>query len=81
MEPAIGHREGRLGYDARKRYTKFGSCYCLRRKARQLDLETRPAIRLLIPTSMVDSMNPASALVLANQSPPGEGFPSLKNAA
>jgi len=36
---------------------------------------------ILIPTSMVDSMNPASALVLANQSPPGEGFPSLKNAA
>src|SRR5271155_3723787 len=36
---------------------------------------------ILIPPSMVVSMNPASALVLANQSPPGEGFPSLKNAA
>jgi hypothetical protein len=36
---------------------------------------------ILIPTSMVDSMNPASALVLASQSAPGEGFPSLKSAA
>jgi hypothetical protein len=39
MEPAIGHREGRLGYHAWKRYTEFGSCYCLRRKARQPYLE------------------------------------------
>src|ERR1700730_10263264 len=43
MEPAIGHREGRLGYHARKRYTKFGSCERLRRKAWQLDLKTRPS--------------------------------------
>ena len=42
MEPAIGHREGRLGYHAWKRYTEFGSCERLRRKARQLDLETDP---------------------------------------
>jgi hypothetical protein len=42
MGPAIGHREGRLGYHAWKRYTEFGSGERLRRKARQLDLETRP---------------------------------------
>jgi hypothetical protein len=36
---------------------------------------------ILIPTPMVDGMNPASALVLASQSAPGEGLPSLKNAA
>jgi hypothetical protein len=30
---------------------------------------------------MVDSMNPASALVLAAQKAPGEGVPSLKSAA
>ena len=36
---------------------------------------------ILIPTSMVDSMNPASALVLAGQRAPGEGIPSLKSAA
>jgi regulator of protease activity HflC (stomatin/prohibitin superfamily) len=36
---------------------------------------------ILIPTSMVDSMNPASALVLAAQKAPGEGVPSLKSAA
>ena len=47
MEPAIGHREGRLGYHARKRYTKFGSCYCLRRKARQPYLEARPFNRAM----------------------------------
>jgi hypothetical protein len=35
MEPAIGHREGRLGYHAWKRYTEFGSCERLRRRARQ----------------------------------------------
>ena len=34
---------------------------------------------ILIPTSMVDSMNPASALVLAGQRAPGEGVPSLKS--
>src|SRR4029077_12054415 len=42
MEPAIGHREGRLGYHAWKRYTEFGSCDRLRRKARQLNLKTNP---------------------------------------
>jgi len=31
--PAIGHREGRLGYHAWKRCTEFGSCERLRRKA------------------------------------------------
>src|ERR1700757_536371 len=36
---------------------------------------------ILIPTSMVDSMNPASALVLAGQRAPGEGLPSLKSVA
>src|ERR1700731_3004361 len=36
---------------------------------------------ILIPTSMVDSMNPASALVLAGQRAPGEGVPSLKSVA
>ena len=36
---------------------------------------------ILIPTSMVDSMNPASALVLAGQRAPGDGFPSLKSVA
>src|SRR5246127_2429950 len=36
---------------------------------------------ILIPTSMVDSMNPASALVLASQRAPGDGVPSLKSAA
>src|ERR1700738_1312620 len=46
MEPAIGHREGRLGYHAWKRYTEFGSCERLRRKAWQLDLKTRPYIGL-----------------------------------
>ena len=46
MEPAIGHREGRLGYHAWKRYTEFGSCERLRRKAWQLDLKTRPPIGL-----------------------------------
>ena len=34
-----------------------------------------------IPTSMVDSMNPASALVLAGQRAPGEGVLPLKSAA
>jgi regulator of protease activity HflC (stomatin/prohibitin superfamily) len=33
------------------------------------------------PTSMVDSMNPASALVLAGQRAPGDGVPSLKSVA
>jgi hypothetical protein len=42
MEPAIGHREGRLGYHAWKRCTEFGSCERLRGKAWQLDLETDP---------------------------------------
>jgi hypothetical protein len=32
---------------------------------------------ILIPTSMVDSMNPASALVLAGQRAPGDGVPSV----
>src|SRR5260370_33790419 len=32
---------------------------------------------ILIPTSMVDGMNPASALVLTGQRAPGEGVPSL----
>jgi hypothetical protein len=36
---------------------------------------------ILIPTSMVDSLNPASALVLAGQRAPGEGVPSLKSVA
>src|SRR5712671_6200220 len=36
---------------------------------------------ILIPTSMVDSMNPASALVLAGQRAPGDGVPSLKSVA
>ena len=36
---------------------------------------------ILIPTSMVDSMNPASALVLAGQTAPGEGLVPLKSAA
>src|SRR3984893_9811351 len=36
---------------------------------------------ILIPTSMVDSMNPASALVLTGQRAPGEGVPSLKSVA
>ncbi|TMJ57728.1 MAG: slipin family protein, partial [Alphaproteobacteria bacterium] len=36
---------------------------------------------ILIPTSMVDSMNPASALVLASQRAPSEGVPSLKSVA
>ena len=36
---------------------------------------------ILIPTSMVDSMNPASALVLSGQRAPGDGVPSLKSAA
>ena len=31
--------KGGLGYHAWKRYTEFGSCYCLRRKARQPYLE------------------------------------------
>jgi hypothetical protein len=35
---------------------------------------------ILIPTSMVDSMNPASALVLASQGSSSNGIP-LKNAA
>jgi hypothetical protein len=42
MEPAIGHREGRLGYHAWKRYTEFGSCDRLRRKARQLNFKDKP---------------------------------------
>ena len=42
----VPHREGRLGYHAWKRHTEFGSCERLRRKARQLDLETRPRIGL-----------------------------------
>ena len=42
LGPAHTHRERRLGYHAWKRETEFGSCECLRRKARQLDLETRP---------------------------------------
>ena len=36
---------------------------------------------ILIPTSMVDSMNPAAALALAGQRAPGEGVPSLKSVA
>ena len=36
---------------------------------------------ILIPTSMVDSMNPASALVLANQGVPGKEISSLKSVA
>jgi hypothetical protein len=36
---------------------------------------------ILIPTSMVDSMNPAAALVLVGQTAPGEGVPSLKSVA
>src|SRR5271168_1485514 len=36
---------------------------------------------ILIPTSMVNSMNPASALVLASQRAPSEGVPSLKSVA
>jgi regulator of protease activity HflC (stomatin/prohibitin superfamily) len=36
---------------------------------------------ILIPTSMVDSMNPASALVLAGQRASDESVPSLKSAA
>jgi hypothetical protein len=36
---------------------------------------------ILIPTSMVDSMNPVSALGLAAQRAPGEGVLSLKSAA
>jgi len=36
---------------------------------------------ILIPTSMVDSLNPASALVLAGQKAPGEGVATLKSAA
>ena len=36
---------------------------------------------ILIPTSMVDSMNPAAALVLAGQRAPGDGVPSLKSVA
>ena len=36
---------------------------------------------ILIPTPMVDSMNPASALVLASQRAPSEGVPSLKSVA
>jgi hypothetical protein len=47
MGPAIGHREGRLGYHARKRYTEFGSCERLRRKARQSYLEARPFNRAI----------------------------------
>jgi len=35
---------------------------------------------ILIPTSMVDSLNPASALVLAGQGTPVQGNP-LKTAA
>jgi hypothetical protein len=40
LGPSLTHREGRLGYDAWKQHTEFGSCERLRRKARQLDLET-----------------------------------------
>jgi len=36
---------------------------------------------ILIPTSMVDSMNPASALALAGQGVPREGVPPFKSAA
>src|SRR5690348_14682606 len=36
---------------------------------------------ILIPTSMVDNMNPASALVLAGQRSSDESVPSLKSAA
>lgn len=36
---------------------------------------------ILIPTSMIDSMKPASALVLAGQRAPGDGAPSLKSVA
>src|SRR5438067_2213333 len=36
---------------------------------------------ILIPSSMIDAMNPASALVLAGQRAPGDGVPSLKSAA
>ena len=35
---------------------------------------------ILIPTAMVDSLNPASALVLAAQAPPSAA-PPLKSAA
>jgi len=43
-DPPLAHREGRLGYHARKQHTGFGSCERHARKARQLDLETRPPI-------------------------------------
>jgi hypothetical protein len=46
LGPAYTHRERRLGYIPWNRKTEFGSCECLRRKARQLDLETRPPDRL-----------------------------------
>ena len=36
---------------------------------------------ILIPTSMVDSLNPASVLVLAGQGSPSQDVPSLKTAA
>jgi hypothetical protein len=36
---------------------------------------------ILIPTSMVDSLNPASVLVLAAQRAPSQDVPSLKTAA
>ena len=42
LGPAHTHRERRLGYIPWNRQTEFGSCECLRRKTRQLDLETRP---------------------------------------
>ena len=35
MQPAIGHREGRLGNNAGNRYSEFGGCYRLRRTAWQ----------------------------------------------
>src|ERR1700750_3239901 len=36
---------------------------------------------ILIPTSMVDSMTPASALVLAGKRAAGDGVPPLKSVA
>ena len=40
--PARPHRERRLGYHAWKRRPEFGSCQCLRRKARQPYVEAAP---------------------------------------
>jgi len=45
LGPSRRHREGRLGDDAGKQHTEFGSCERLRRKTRQLDVETPTANR------------------------------------